>query len=349
MTDKICIKSLLPAELESLLEQYNQPKYRAGQVFKWLSTGVSEFSQMSDVPKVLREILEENTFISSVEIVKKQSSEIDGTIKYLYELFDGTCVETVLMKYEHGNSVCLSTQAGCKMGCAFCASFDKGKTRNLTPAEIYDQVLKTAEDSGEKISNIVLMGTGEPLDNYDNVLSFLRIISHPNGVNIGMRHISLSTCGIVPKIKQLAQLKLQLTLSISLHAPIDTIRSKIMPINNKYNVNQLINACREYAKVTGRRISFEYAMIKGMTDTQECAKELVHKLAGLGAHVNLIPLNNIDGSTLVPSDKKTIQEFQNYLLKHKVNTTVRRSLGADISAACGQLRKQEMNKEGTQS
>ena len=225
------------------------------------------------------------------------------------------------------------------MGCAFCASFDKGKTRNLTPAEILDQVLFSAKDSGKKISNIVLMGTGEPLDNYDNVIDFLRIVSSDKGINIGMRHISLSTCGIIPRIKELAQLKLQLTLSVSLHCPIDEIRSEIMPINRRYHVDDLIKTCKEYFAVTGRRISFEYAMIDGKTDTKQCADALIKYLSGFPSHVNLIPLNHVEGSPLIPTPKKRVREFQEYLIKHRINATVRRSLGDDISASCGQLRK----------
>ena len=345
MTEKRCIKSMTPAELESLLADMNEPKYRAGQIFKWLSLGVSSFDDMSDIPKSLRQKLDEQTFINTLEIVSKQVSQIDGTIKYLFELSDGNCVETVLMQYEHGVSACISTQAGCKMGCAFCASFDKGQTRNLTPAELYDEILYAIKDSGEKVSNIVLMGTGEPLDNYDNTLAFLRIITHPKGLNIGMRHISLSTCGIVPKILELAKLKLQLTLSISLHCPIDAVRSEIMPINKRYPVDSLIQASKEYFNATGRRVSFEYAMIDGKTDTEACAKLLVKKLAGFPAHVNLIPLNRVEGSALSPSSKGKIKEFQTYLTKNGLNATVRRSLGGDISAACGQLRKKYIKEE----
>ena len=326
-------------KLESYLASIGQPKYRASQIFKWLSRGVLSFDEMTDISKGLRDRLERETFINRVEIVSKQVSAVDGTIKYLFKLSDGNCIETVLMQYEHGTSACLSTQAGCKMGCAFCASFDKGKTRNLTPAEILDQVLFSAKDSGKKISNIVLMGTGEPLDNYDNVIDFLRIVSSDKGINIGMRHISLSTCGIIPRIKELAQLKLQLTLSVSLHCPIDEIRSEIMPINRRYHVDDLIKTCKEYFAVTGRRISFEYAMIDGKTDTKQCADALIKYLSGFPSHVNLIPLNHVEGSPLIPTPKKRVREFQEYLIKHRINATVRRSPGDDISASCGQLRK----------
>ena len=339
MEEKICLKSMPLDKLESYLASIGQPKYRASQIFKWLSRGVLSFDEMTDISKGLRDRLERETFINRVEIVSKQVSAVDGTIKYLFKLSDGNCIETVLMQYEHGTSACLSTQAGCKMGCAFCASFDKGKTRNLTPAEILDQVLFSAKDSGKKISNIVLMGTGEPLDNYDNVIDFLRIVSSDKGINIGMRHISLSTCGIIPRIKELAQLKLQLTLSVSLHCPIDEIRSEIMPINRRYHVDDLIKTCKEYFAVTGRRISFEYAMIDGKTDTKQCADALIKYLSGFPSHVNLIPLNHVEGSPLIPTPKKRVREFQEYLIKHRINATVRRSLGDDISASCGQLRK----------
>ena len=344
MEEKICLKSMPLDKLESYLASIGQPKYRASQIFKWLSRGVLSFDEMTDISKGLRDRLERETFINRVEIVSKQVSAVDGTIKYLFKLSDGNCIETVLMQYEHGTSACLSTQAGCKMGCAFCASFDKGKTRNLTPAEILDQVLFSAKDSGKKISNIVLMGTGEPLDNYDNVIDFLRIVSSDKGINIGMRHISLSTCGIIPRIKELAQLKLQLTLSVSLHCPIDEIRSEIMPINRRYHVDDLIKTCKEYFAVTGRRISFEYAMIDGKTDTKQCADALIKYLSGFPSHVNLIPLNHVEGSPLIPTPKKRVREFQEYLIKHRINATGRRSLGDDISASCGQLRKKHMEE-----
>ena len=347
MEDKISIKSLLPNELEQLMADLGEPKYRAKQIFKWLHQGVTSFDEMSDISKALRAKLEEKCFITKPEILRKQVSQLDGTIKYLFGLSDGNSIETVLMKYEHGNSICLSTQAGCKMGCVFCASFDPAKSRNLTPAEILDEILFAQKDSGRKVSNIVLMGTGEPLDNYDNVIQFLKLVSHPDGVNIGMRHISLSTCGLVPKIDELAQLKLQLTLSISLHAPINEIRSKIMPVNRRYSLDELMPACRRYFKTTGRRISFEYAMIRDVTDTKECARELIRMLKGFNCHVNLIPLNHVEGSPLVPSTKENLRWFQNELIRNGLNATVRRSLGGDISASCGQLRRQR-NKEVAQ-
>lgn len=347
MEEKISIKSLLPQELEQLLAEMGEPKYRAKQIFKWLHQGVTSFDEMSDISKALRAKLDEKCFITKPEILRKQVSQQDGTIKYLFGLSDGNSIETVLMKYEHGNSICLSTQAGCKMGCVFCASFDPAKSRNLTPAEILDEILFAQKDSGRRVSNIVLMGTGEPLDNYDNVIQFLKLVSHADGVNIGMRHISLSTCGLVPKIDELAQLKLQLTLSISLHAPTNEIRSTIMPVNRRYSLDELMPACRRYFKTTGRRISFEYAMIRDVTDTKECARELIRLLKGFNCHVNLIPLNHVEGSPLVPSTRENLRWFQNELIRNGLNATVRRSLGGDISASCGQLRRQR-NKEVAQ-
>ena len=347
MEEKVCIKSLLPHELEQLLAELGEPKYRAKQIFKWLHQGVTSFDEMSDISKALRAKLNEKCFITKPEILRKQVSQLDGTIKYLFGLSDGNSIETVLMKYEHGNSICLSTQAGCKMGCVFCASFDPARSRNLTPAEILDEILFAQKDSGRKVSNIVLMGTGEPLDNYDNVMQFLKLVSHADGINIGMRHISLSTCGLVPMIDELAKLKLQLTLSISLHAPTNEIRSKIMPVNRRYSLDELMPACRRYFKATGRRISFEYAMIRDVTDTKECARELIRMLKGFNCHVNLIPLNHVEGSPLVPTTKENLRWFQNELNRNGLNATVRRSLGGDISASCGQLRRQR-NEEVSQ-
>ena len=339
---KADLKSMLPQELGLYMASVGQPAYRGRQVFRWLSQGVADFEQMSDLPKGLRETLAQTADIGGPRIVRKQVSKRDGTVKYRFGLADGNCVETVVMQYEHGNSVCLSTQAGCHMGCAFCASFEKGDTRNLTPAEILDQVVFAGLDSGLPISNIVLMGSGEPLDNYDNVVQFLRLVSHEQGLHIGMRHISLSTCGLVPRIYDLAALKLQLTLSVSLHAPKDEIRSRIMPVNNKYPLAQLMGACRDYFETTGRRISFEYAMIAGLNDGRDCAQALCGLLRGLPCHINLIPLNHVEGSPLMPSGRETIRRFQQYLQGRGFNATVRRSLGGDIDASCGQLRRKVM-------
>ncbi len=347
--EKVCIKSMLPGQVQGYMVSLGEPSDRGKQVFRWLTQGVTSFDEMSDLSKSLREKLKEKAFITKPEIVRKQVSARDGTVKYLFGLADGNCVETVVMRYQHGNSVCLSTQAGCHMGCAFCASFEKGETRDLTPAEILDQVLFAQKDSGLKISNIVLMGTGEPLDNYDNVVQFLRLVSCPEGLNIGMRHISLSTCGLVPRIRELSQLDFQLTLSISLHAPNNKIRSTIMPVNNKYPVEELIRACRDYFAATGRRISFEYAMIAGVNDSDGCARELAALLRGLMCHINLIPLNHVEGSPLAPSSRETIRRFQEILQKKGFNVTVRRSLGGDIDASCGQLRRKAMAEKRNQN
>ncbi|MDD6315399.1 MAG: 23S rRNA (adenine(2503)-C(2))-methyltransferase RlmN [Clostridia bacterium] len=340
MPELIPINSLRLEALEAELAGMGEPRYKAEQIFKWLSQGVMSFDEMTNVSKALRAKLAERFYIEKIEILTKQCSKLDGTVKYLFGLQDGNSIETVLMKYRHGYSICISTQAGCKMGCVFCASFEKGATRNLTAGEILLQVIRASIDSGCRISNIVLMGTGEPLDNYDNVMTFLDLVSHEKGVNIGMRHISLSTCGLVPRIYELAELKKQLTLSISLHAPNNEIRSKIMPVNKKYDIESLIEACKVYFEKTGRRISFEYAMIAGVNDSRDCAFELARLLRGFNCHVNLIPLNHVEGSPLKPSTRQDLAAFQKILEDHHITTTVRRQhLGADIDASCGQLRR----------
>ena len=321
------ILSMLPTELESELAGLGEPKYRAGQIFKWLSEGVRDFDKMSNLPKALREKLRDGYELYEPKVLSKQVSKLDGTIKYLWELRDGNAVETVVMSYKHGNTVCISSQVGCRMGCAFCASTIAGKVRDLTPAEMLDQVLFTQKDSGLPVSNIVLMGIGEPLDNLDTVLKFLELVNHPDGMNIGMRHISLSTCGIVDKIYDLAERKLQLTLSVSLHAPNDAIRSQTMPVNNRWGVDELLTACRAYAETTGRRISFEYAMISGVNDTAACAKELAARLHGMLCHVNLIPVNEVKGNSYRKSSNEQIQRFIRILSEKGIPATVRRTLG----------------------
>ena len=337
------INSLTRAELTKQLSLLGCPKYKAEQVFRWLNRGVSDFEQMTDISKDLRKKLSERYYIEKIEILAKQSSHEDGTVKYLFGLHDGNSIETVLMKYHHGYSICISTQAGCKMGCIFCASYERGATRNLTAGEILLQVIRASLDSDIKISNNVLMGTGEPLDNYDNVMDFLDMVGDEKGLNIGMRHISLSTCGLVPKIYELAKLKKQLTLSISLHAPNNELRSKLMPVNKAYNLESLIKDCHDYFEHTGRRISFEYAMISGVNDTKECAFELSALLKGFNCHVNLIPLNHVDGSPLKPSTKQDMAAFIRILENNHITTTVRRRLGSDIDASCGQLRRRLNN------
>ena len=340
------IKAMLPEEIAAALAEMGQPKYRAKQIFQWLARGVTSFDEMTNLSKDLRAALSERFYISKLEMLRKQVSAIDGTIKYLWKLRDGNCVESVLMQYHHGNSICISSEVGCPMGCKFCASTLGGLVRRLEPSELLDQVIFAQKDSGMEISNIVLMGIGEPLDNFDNVMRFLELVNSPDGLNIGMRHISLSTCGLVDKIRLLAQKKLQLTLSVSLHSPDDESRSKIMPVNRRWNVEQLLAACKEYYEITGRRVSFEYTMIDGVSDSPEQAELLAKKLQGMAAHVNMIPLNSVEESGLRCSSRQAIAKFQEILERHGVTATVRRTLGSDINASCGQLRrKYEKNGE----
>ena len=333
------IKSMNLAELQQAVQALGEPLFRAKQIFVWLHRGVTSFEEMTNLSKPLRQKLADSFQLTAPQVARKQVSQRDGTVKYLWRLADGNCVETVLMRYHHGNTVCISSEVGCAMGCAFCASTQGGLVRRLTPAEMLDQVLFTQLDSGLPVSNIVLMGIGEPLDNYDTVMRFLELVNSPDGLNIGMRHISLSTCGLVPRIDRLAEENLQLTLSVSLHAPDDAIRSQLMPVNRRYDIAQLLDACRRYYDKTGRRISFEYAMIDGVNDTPQMAQLLIRRLRGLPAHVNLIPLNHVDESPLRPSSRQAVQAFQQTLQEHGVTATVRRTLGSDIDASCGQLRK----------
>ncbi len=340
MTD---IKSMTQPELAAWLKERGEPAFRAKQLFLWLHRGAGSFDEMSNLSKSLREKLAAECRITRPQVARKQVSALDGTIKYLWQLQDGNCIETVLMRYHHGNTVCISSQVGCRMGCAFCASTLGGKVRDLTPSEMLDQVLFTQLDSGLPISNIVLMGIGEPLDNFDTVLRFLELVNHPDGLNIGMRHISLSTCGLVDKIDKLAQHRLQLTLSVSLHAPDDETRSRIMPVNRGIGVERLFAACRRYFEVTGRRISYEYAMIDGVNDSDRQADLLAAHLKGTPGHVNLIPLNEVKESPLRPS--RRVAEFQKRLERQGVTVTVRRKLGGDIDASCGQLRRKAMKED----
>ena len=333
------IKSMTLAELRDALSMLGQPAFRARQVYHWLHRGVRSFEEMTDLSKLLRQTLAQNYLLTAPKVVRRQESALDGTVKYLWQLHDGNCVETVLMRYHHGNTVCISSEVGCPMGCAFCASTIGGLVRKLSAGEMLDEVLFTELDSGQEISNIVLMGIGEPLDNYDNVCRFLELVNSEDGMNIGMRHISLSTCGIVPRILELAESRLQLTLSVSLHAPDDETRSTIMPVNRRWPVEELLSACRTYYEKTGRRISFEYAMIRGVNDSPETAALLLKKLRGLPAHVNRIPLNNVEESPLKPSERITVLKFQKLLEDQGVACTVRRTLGSDIDASCGQLRR----------
>ena len=340
----IDLKSYTLEEITGLMRSLGEPAFRGKQVFTWLHKGVRSFDEMSNLSKALREKLAQTCLLAPPKVARKQVSQLDGTIKYLWELSDGNCIETVLMRYHHGNTVCISSQVGCRMGCAFCASTIAGKVRNLTPAEMLDQVLFTQIDSGAEISNIVLMGIGEPTDNLDNVLRFLELVNHPDGMNIGMRHISLSTCGVIPGIRRLADLGLQLTLSVSLHAPDSETRNRIMPVNRAYDVDDLFAACHEYFRKTGRRISFEYAMIDGVNDQDWQADLIAKKLKGMPGHVNLIPLNDVVESPFKPS--KRIAAFQKRLESHGLTATVRRSLGGDIDASCGQLRRKAMQEKG---
>ena len=340
------IKSMTLDELQADLSAMGQPRFRAKQVYTWMHRGVTSFDEMTDLPAALRERLAGEYTLTYPTVARCLRSQKDGTIKYLWRLVDGNCVESVLMRYHHGNTVCISCEVGCPMGCAFCASTRGGLVRRLTPSEMLDQVIFTQKDSGLPISNIVLMGIGEPLDNYDTVLRFLHLVNSPEGLNIGMRHISLSTCGLADRIERLAQEDLQLTLSISLHAPDDAVRSEIMPINRKYNIETLLAACRAYFDRTGRRISLEYAMIRDVNDTPQMARLLVRRLRGLPAHVNLIPLNEVAESPLKPSLPETVRQFQNILEENGITATVRRTLGSDINASCGQLRRTYEQTEG---
>lgn len=347
-TMKKDIKSMLPEELQAAVADMGEPRFRAKQIFKWLFSGVRSFDEMNNLPKTLREKLDGEFYITSPEVIRKQVSKQDGTIKYLWRLRDGGSVESVVMRYEYGNTVCVSSQVGCRMGCAFCASTIGGKVRDLAPSEILDQVMFSEKDSGAKISHIVMMGIGEPLDNFENVIRFLKLVNDPDGLGIGMRHITLSTCGLTEKVDKLADYNLQLTLSVSLHAPDDETRSKIMPVNKAYGVKRVLDASERYFEKTGRRISFEYAMIDGVNDTRRHAELLGRELSGTGSHVNLIPLNDVEESALRPSKPEHIKEFIEILEKHGVNVTVRRRLGPDINASCGQLRRESERDKKTE-
>ncbi len=343
LNNKICLKSLNLKELENFFIGLNQPKYKAKQVFEWLSKGVLSFYEMTNISKELQEKLDEISYINTLKIEKKLVSKIDGTVKYLFKLMDGEFIESVIMEYKHGTSICISTQVGCKMGCKFCASTIKGFKRNLTSAEILDQIIFSAIDLGKRITNVVLMGIGEPLDNYDNLLNFLEIVNNRNGLNISHRRICVSTCGIVDKIFMLAEKQLQITLSVSIHAPNDMLRNKVLPINLKWGVDELINSCHYYISKTGRRISFEYILIDGVNDKEENALELAKILKGMLCHINLISVNKVDEREFLKSNIKTTNNFLAILKEKGLNATVRRVLGSDINASCGQLRIDSIN------
>jgi len=343
--EKININELTFDELEKYIDELGEKKFHARQIYKWLHReGVSSFDEMTDISKSLREKLSANAYILKLNVIECQISKKDGTMKFLIELPDHNAIESVLMKYHHGNTICVSSQVGCKMGCKFCASTKEGWVRSLLASEIEGQIHTVEKYSGEKISNIVYMGIGEPLDNYDNVVKSIRQINYPLGLNIGARHISVSTCGIVPNIYRLAKENIQCTLSISLHAVTDEKRRQTMPIANKYSIEEILEACREYIKLTGRRVSFEYALISGQNDSKEDALALAKLLRGMIAHVNLIPVNEIKNGVYKKASEKHIQEFMDTLNSCGVVTTVRRELGSDIDAACGQLRKKYIDK-----
>ncbi len=332
------IKSMFLCELKEDLAIEGIEKYRANQIYEWISKGVCSFEEMTNLSIKMRQALQEKYFIYRVKIEKKFVSKRDGTIKYLFSLTDGAMVESVLMKYEYGYSVCISTQAGCKMGCSFCATGKDKFFRNLYPSEMLSQIQEIQNDNNIRISNVVLMGMGEPLDNYDNTVRFLQLVSSEDGMNIGMRHITVSTCGLVDKIYKLAEKKFSVTLSVSLHAPNDRLRDKIMPINKKWKIKDVIEACKYYTKNTGRRVSIEYAMIENFNDSRKDAEDLELILKGILCHVNLIPINSVEGTEFKSSKITKIREFCEILNKKNINTTIRRTLGSDINASCGQLR-----------
>lgn len=342
------ILSLYPEELAALMAELGEPKYRASQLFSQLHKGIS-LEQMTNVGKKTKEKLKERLDTSFPAIKRKLVSELDGTVKYLFELSDKNCIESVVMSYKHGYTICVSSQVGCRMGCKFCASTIAGRVRNLEAGEILGQVISANRDLGIRISNIVMMGIGEPLDNFDNSVRFLRLANHEDGINIGYRHISLSTCGVVPRIKELAAIDFPITLSISLHAPDDETRSEIMPVNKSWGVEELLCACRDYYRATGRRISFEYTLISGKNDTPALAEKLARVLnshlrsqsEGMPIHVNLIPVNEVDESGFTPSDRRRVMKFASVLENAGIRATVRRKLGSDINASCGQLRRED--------
>lgn len=342
--EKIDLKSLTYSELEAFVLELGEPRFRAGQIFGWLYQGIEDFSEMTNISKKTQEKLKEQSFISTLKIEKKLVSKIDGTVKYLFELADGNFIETVVMKYKHGLSICISSQVGCRMGCRFCASTLGGLVRNLTTGEILNQVIFASKDIGERIGNIVMMGIGEPLDNFDNVSKFLDIVNDERGLGISYRHISLSTCGVVAGIYELAKKNLPITLCISLHAPDDKTRDEIMPINHAYNIDKLLQACKHYQSVTTRRITFEYSLISGVNDSLEIADKLSDLLRGIMCHVNLIPVNPVAERGYKKGTQESVRAFSARLTKRGINATVRRELGSDISASCGQLRNNRLEE-----
>ena len=338
--EKIDIKSLNYDELADYIVSIGEKKFRAAQLYSWLHEKLAcSYDEMTNISDKLKKVLKENTLYTCLEPVRVQESQIDGTKKYLFRLYDGNLIESVFMRYHHGNSVCISSQVGCKMGCRFCASTLNGCVRNLEPSEMLDQIYRIQSLTGERVSNIVIMGSGEPMDNYDNVVKFLGLINSDKGLNISQRNITVSTCGLVPRIKQLAELKLQITLAISLHAPNDELRKTMMPIAYTYSIEQIMDACRYYLLQTARRISFEYSLVKGVNDSPECARQLIKLVHGMNCHINLIPVNPIKERDYEQSEKNSIHNFKEILEKAGVNVTIRREMGRDIDGACGQLRQ----------
>lgn len=340
METKIDIKSLTLAELTEEIKNMGEKGFRAGQMYQWMHQKlVRGFEEMSNLSQAFRRQCAEHFSFIALNVVQVQESKIDGTRKYLFALEDGNVVESVWMKYKHGNSVCISSQVGCRMGCKFCASTLDGLERNLLPSEMLDQIYSIQRLTGERVSNVVVMGTGEPLDNYDNLLTFLEILTGEEGLNISQRNITVSTCGLVPKMRELADRKLQITLALSLHATTDEKRRKLMPIANRYSIEELMETCRYYFEKTGRRITFEYSLVGGVNDTDRDAEELIALARPLCCHVNLIPVNPIKERSFVQSEAMRIQAFRNKLEKSKINVTIRREMGRDIDGACGQLRR----------
>lgn len=338
--EKIDIKSLNYDELADYIVSIGEKKFRAAQLYSWMHEKLAcSYDEMTNISDKLKKVLKENTLYTCLEPVRVQESQIDGTKKYLFRLYDGNLIESVFMRYHHGNSVCISSQVGCKMGCRFCASTLNGCVRNLEPSEMLDQIYRIQSLTGERVSNIVIMGSGEPMDNYDNVVKFLGLINSEKGLNISQRNITVSTCGLVPRIKQLAELKLQITLAISLHAPNDELRKTMMPIAYTYSIEQIMDACRYYLSQTARRISFEYSLVKGVNDSPECARQLIKLVHGMNCHINLIPVNPIKERDYEQSEKNSIHNFKEILEKAGVNVTIRREMGRDIDGACGQLRQ----------
>lgn len=331
-------------ELIAYLKELGEPKFRAEQIFTWLHKGVCSYDEMTNLSKATRQKLSEKTYVSTLKIRLKLVSKLDGTIKYLFELPDGNCIESVVMRYHHGLTICISSQIGCRMGCRFCASTIGGLYRSLTPGEIINQVIFAQKDIGERISNIVIMGIGEPMDNYDNILKFLHNVNHEKGLNIGYRHITLSSCGVVPGLMKLVDEQLPITLTISLHAPNDAIRDEIMPVNHKWKIKEIMEACRYYVNKTGRRISFEYSLIHGVNDSADNARELARLVRPLHGHVNLIPVNKVEERDYRKGSAEEIRSFRDLLEDLGINATVRRELGGDINASCGQLRKKVIDE-----